>query len=179
VGGQAHLRRAAGGARRHRIAHRRLRRAPPDVHAGHRDRRAAARQQGAGLTFARGDLTNLAGLPTASVASLSCLHTIEHVGLGRYGDAIDPDGWSKALRELVRVLQAGGRLYLSVPIGAERLVFNAHRYFSPRTILDALPELRLQRFDAVDDAGDLRVDAPLDGFDAARDSCGIFELTKA
>ncbi|HWF86112.1 MAG TPA: DUF268 domain-containing protein [Vicinamibacterales bacterium] len=161
------------------MAHRRLRRAPPDVHAGHRDRRAAARQQGAGLTFARGDLTNLAGLPTASVASLSCLHTIEHVGLGRYGDAIDPDGWSKALRELVRVLQAGGRLYLSVPIGAERLVFNAHRYFSPRTILDALPELRLQRFDAVDDAGDLRVDAPLDGFDAARDSCGIFELTKA
>ena len=33
-----------------------------------------------------------------SVSSLSCLHVVEHVGLGRYGDPIDPDGSKKPAR---------------------------------------------------------------------------------
>lgn len=60
---------------------------------------------------------------------------IEHVGLGRYGDSLDPQGSVKAARELVRVLTPGGRLLLSTPVGRERVQFNAHRIFAPATVL--------------------------------------------
>jgi SAM-dependent methyltransferase len=64
---------------------------------------------------------------TGSVQSLSCMHTVEHVGLGRYGDPIDPDGDLKAIRELKRVLAPGGNLLFVVPVGKPSVVFNAHR----------------------------------------------------
>ncbi len=63
--------------------------------------------------------------PTRSVDSLSCLHVAEHIGLGRYGDAINPDGFDQALRELARVLAPGGRLLFSTPVGREQVQFNA------------------------------------------------------
>jgi SAM-dependent methyltransferase len=131
-----------------------------------------------GLTFARGDLVDLSAFATSSVASVSCLHTVEHVGLGRYGDTVDPDGWRKALSELCRILAPGGTLYLSVPIGAERVRFNADRIFSPATILTAMPSVRLTRFDAVDQHGNLRLNANTDDFVNDEESLGLFELTK-
>ena len=66
--------------------------------------------------------------------SLSCLHTIEHFGLGRYGDPIDPDGYLKGLAQLKSMVAPGGMLYLSTPIGPQRIEFNAHRIFSPATV---------------------------------------------
>jgi hypothetical protein len=45
-----------------------------------------------------------------------------------------------------RVLAPGGRLYFSVPIGRVRVVFNAHRVFSPRTVLASFPSLRVVSF---------------------------------
>ena len=74
---------------------------------------------------------DLMALPFAdsSVASLSCLHVIEHVGLGRYGDPIDPDGDIKSIRELVRVLAPGGNLLIATPVGRPRINFNAHRVY--------------------------------------------------
>ncbi|MEI7466365.1 MAG: DUF268 domain-containing protein [Burkholderiales bacterium] len=97
----------------------------------------------------------LASLPFAdrSVASLSCLHVIEHVGLGRYGDPLDPQGAFKAAGELNRVLKPGGRLYLSTPVGRERVCFNAHRVSSPHTVLKWFSGLKLAGFSFVDDAG--------------------------
>ena len=83
-------------------------------------------------------MCRLDGFATGSVDSLSCLHTIEHVGLGRYGDPVDPEGWVVAVRELARILAPGGRLYLGTPIGRERVCFNSERVFSPKTILEAL-----------------------------------------
>ena len=75
---------------------------------------------------------SLLGLPFAAdtVQSLSCLHVAEHVGLGRYGDPLDPYGTSKAARELARVLAPGGDLYFSLPVGEPRVAFNAHRIHS-------------------------------------------------
>jgi hypothetical protein len=131
-----------------------------------------------GLTFVQGDMCRLDAIPTGSVPSLSSLHAVEHVGLGRYGDPIDPDGCFKALRELSRILAPGGRLYLGVPVGRERLHFNSQRVFAPRTIVDALPDLALLRFDAVDDAEDFVENADLEQFAAVHYSCGLFELTK-
>jgi len=85
-------------------------------------------------------LTSLAGsvldlpFPGQSVPSLSCLHVAEHVGLGRYGDPLDPLGTQRAARELQRVLAAGGRLLFSVPVGRPRTCFNAHRIFAPAAV---------------------------------------------
>jgi SAM-dependent methyltransferase len=131
-----------------------------------------------GLSFERGDLTHLDRMATGSVESLSSLHAVEHVGLGRYGDAIDPDGWKKALSELARALAPNGRLYLSVPVGVERMRFNGDRIFAPRTIVEALAGLRLLHFNVVDEAGPFHEDAALDAVASAENACGLFEFTK-
>src|SRR6266540_343059 len=78
-----------------------------------------------GLTFVQGDVCRLASFQTDSIESLSSLHAIEHIGLGRYGDPIAPDGWRDALRECARVLAPGGRFYFGTPVGRERLNFNS------------------------------------------------------
>jgi hypothetical protein len=113
-----------------------------------------------------------------SLESLSSLHAIEHFGLGRYGDPVGPDGWHKVMGALERVLGRGGRLYLSVPIGRERLCFNAHRVFGPTRVIEAMPRLQLLSFSAVDDSGALVSPARPEDFSTAQFACGLYELTK-
>ncbi len=72
--------------------------------------------------------------------SLSCLHVLEHLGLGRYGDNIDVSGHERGLRNLAQLLEPNGKLYLSVPIGRERVEFNANRVFSLKNIIDLSKE---------------------------------------
>ena len=91
--------------------------------------------------------------PDASLQSLSCMHVIEHIGLGRYGDPLDPAGTAKAASELQRVLAFGGKLYLTAPVGRERVCFNAHRVFSPYTFQKLMPSLTLKEFSWVGDDG--------------------------
>lgn len=67
--------------------------------------------------------------------SLSCLHALEHFGLGRYGDPLDPTGHEKGLKNFANLLEPGGILYLSTPIGQERVEFNANRVFNPLNII--------------------------------------------
>lgn len=131
-----------------------------------------------GLTFIQDDATLLANFESDSVESLSSLHAIEHFGLGRYGDEIDPDGCFKAMSSLARVLKPGGRLYFSVPIGRERVEFNAHRVFAPETILQAFSQLQLMSFAGVDDAGNFQAEARPEEYREARMACGLFEFTK-
>lgn len=130
-----------------------------------------------GLSCSAGNVASL-GRATASIASLSCLHVIEHVGLGRYGDPIDPLGSEKALKELQRVLSPGGRLYLSAPVGRERVFFNAHRVFSPSTILKLLSELSLVEFSLVDDAGNFKEMLSPDAAENMDYGCGLFILER-
>ncbi len=116
--------------------------------------------------------------------SLSCLHALEHFGLGRYGDPICPDGYVRGWNNLHRMLKAGGTLYFSVPIGPSRVEFNAHRVFS----LDVLAGLifgkyKVECFSYVDDSGALHADQPLDDPLAHNNfgcyfGCGIFKLIK-
>lgn len=94
-----------------------------------------------GVTFVQADV--MSDLATATYSarggycdSASCLHALEHFGLGRYGDPINPDGPKSGLRFLANLLQPGGVLYLSVPIGPQRVEFNANWIFSPVSILD-------------------------------------------
>lgn len=87
-----------------------------------------------GVVFRQLDLLNLPNDLSGYCDSLSCLHALEHIGLGRYGDPIDQRGAEKAFTNLARMLELGGALYLSVPCGSERVEFNAHRLFSVETI---------------------------------------------
>jgi len=76
-----------------------------------------------------------------SLGSISCLHVAEHIGLGRYGDPLDPLGTKKAADELTRCLAKDGNLFFSLPVGRARLCFNAHRIHSPKQILELWPRL--------------------------------------
>lgn len=82
------------------------------------------------LTCKRGDVTALP-FGDGEAPMVSSLSVVEHVGLGRYGDALDPRGSERACRELARVLAPGGRLLLSVPVAdAPVTLFNMHRLLS-------------------------------------------------
>jgi SAM-dependent methyltransferase len=131
-----------------------------------------------GLRFVQEDGTTLETIPTASVESVSSLHAVEHFGLGRYGDPIDPDATFAAMRALARVLKPGGYLYFAVPIGRERVVFNAHRVFAPATVISNMDELTLESFAAIDDSGRLHDPAKPGDYTNADYSCGLFEFRK-
>jgi hypothetical protein len=113
----------------------------------------------------------------ASVESLSCLHVAEHIGLGRYGDPLDPEGTAKAARELERVVRPGGALYFSLPVGEPRTEFNAHRVHDPVEVPAMFPGMRLVSFSGVDDAGRWRADIEPADLSGARWACGLYLLT--
>jgi hypothetical protein len=115
--------------------------------------------------------------------SLSCLHTIEHFGLGRYTDPIDVDGHEKGINNLVNLVKKGGHLYISFPIGKQDEVhFNAHRVFHPKSILaleSIADNMNLVRFDYVDDNGDLHPNTSVDSaVGKTKCGCGIYTFVK-
>jgi SAM-dependent methyltransferase len=116
-----------------------------------------------------------------AVESISCMHTIEHVGLGRYGDPLDPQGDLKAIGELKRVLAPGGTLLFVTPVGRPRLEFNAHRIYSRAQIVKYFSGLILKEFTLIPDNA-LEVgmieDATEDLTDRQEWSCGCFWFTK-
>ena len=130
-----------------------------------------------GLVCVAADINRLP-FSDRSVSSLSCLHVIEHIGLGRYGDPIDAEGAQRAADELQRVIDQGGTLYLSTPIGRERVCFNAHRVFAPTTILSWFSQLKLIRFSYVADDGSLNEDVSPAQVPQLDYGCGFFEFRK-
>lgn len=136
------------------------------------------------MTFIQHDMMDT--LPpelTECTDSLSCLHALEHFGLGRYGDRIDYDGYLVGLDNLYRMLEPDGRLYISVPIGIQRIEFNAHRIFSPVFFAHLLRSLfDIVHISIVDIAG-LRENMRWAEIcnvvlGSSRCGCGIFELKK-
>jgi SAM-dependent methyltransferase len=119
---------------------------------------------------------NLLQLPFAdgSISSLSCLHVVEHIGLGRYGDPLDPAGTKKAVKELVRVLAPGGNLFLATPIGHPRLCFNAHRIHTAAQICQMADELNLVEFSGIDDTGRYLEHISLSTLQDCEYGCGLF-----
>ncbi len=116
--------------------------------------------------------------------SVSSLHAIEHFGLGRYGDPIDVNGHLKGLNNIYNMLQANGIFYFSVPIGPQRIEFNAHRVFSVSYLLEYFRgKYEIESFSFVDDKGDihrnmiLTEDSALSNFNC-KYGCGIFVLRK-
>lgn len=132
------------------------------------------------LSTGAADLLNLP-FADGSVASLSCMHVVEHVGLGRYGDPLDPDGDLKAIAELTRVLAVNGSLLFVVPMGRPRIMFNAHRIYSYRQVVSYFSELQLREFSLIPDnaqeAGLIRNASP-ELADAQSYGCGCFWFTR-
>lgn len=116
--------------------------------------------------------------------SLSSLHVIEHFGLGRYGDTMDAYGHIRALENIYLILKKGGTFYFSVPIGPQRIEFNAHRIFNLEYLSEILfDKFNLVSFSYVDDNNNLHEDVALtsDGKQSnfgCQYGCGIFELVK-
>lgn len=102
------------------------------------------------LECKRGDLNNLP-FEDGSIESLSCMHTVEHVGLGRYGDTLDSLGDIKAAKELSRVVKTGGSLIFVVPVGKPKIEFNAHRIYSYEQVIEMFPDMELKEFSLVTD----------------------------
>lgn len=116
--------------------------------------------------------------------SISSLHVIEHLGLGRYGDKLDPNGYIIGLKNITRALKINGIFYLSVPIGEQRIEFNAHRVFSTKHIIHLLsPYYNIVSFSYVNDKSMFFRNIPLadKGFEndfGCYYGCGIFVLRK-
>lgn len=130
---------------------------------------------------------NLMELPSDLIDyydSISSLHAIEHFGLGRYGDPIDYFGHLKAIRNIAKILKIGGSFYFSVPIGPQRIEFNAHRVFSLDYLVSILSQnFEINSFSYVNDKGDFfeKVELTNDNLKSnfgCHYGCGIFTLIK-
>lgn len=116
--------------------------------------------------------------------SLSCLHALEHFGLGRYGDRIQYEGYIKGIDNINKILKTRGKLYLSVPIGPQRIVFNAHRVFSVSYLLKLFKDrYSIDNFSYIDDKGIFHQDISFDEHNISNNygciyGCGILEMTK-
>ena len=97
------------------------------------------------LTSKSADILNLP-FANKSIKSISCMYVVEHIGLGRYGDPLNPNGDLKAINELQRVLAPNGNLLFVVPIGKPQIMFNAHRIYSHNQIINYFSELKLKEF---------------------------------
>ena len=133
------------------------------------------------IKFVQADLMNPQDL--GKTDSLSCLHAIEHFGLGRYTDPIDVDGHNKGITNLVDLVSQGGRLYISFPIGrSEEIHFNAHRVFKAESILkhpSIEAFMQLIQFDYVDDRGHLHAGVSVEEVDEElRFGCGIYTFMR-
>ena len=137
-----------------------------------------------GVSFRQADLMQPVEGMTGYCDSLSCLHALEHFGLGRYGDAIDPKGFERGLANMAALLRKDGVFYLSVPIGVERVEFNGQRVFDPHAMIDLAManSLELRELKVIRQGG--RVEAlaldQLRHSDLARQryALGIFTFTK-
>lgn len=132
------------------------------------------------LISKKADLTSLP-FENNSIESISCMHTIEHIGLGRYGDPIDPDGDIKAIKELSRVLAKDGSLLFVTPIGKPKIQFNAHRIYSYDQIISYFSNLKLKEFSLIPDNGfELGIiqNATKELADEQTYACGLFWFIK-
>lgn len=129
------------------------------------------------LTSEKIDLTDIF-FDDNSVECISCMHTIEHIGLGRYGDPINPQGDIKAIDELKRITKSGGNLLLVFPVGKPKIMFNAHRIYSFEMIIELMDGFTLKEFSMVYDNQEFIENANPEDVKNQKYACGCFWFIK-
>jgi SAM-dependent methyltransferase len=133
------------------------------------------------LATKRLDLCHL-DIPSNSIESASCMHVLEHIGLGRYGDPIDANGDLKAMSELCRIIKPGGHLIIVVPVGQPKIIFNAHRIYNYEQIMLQFPQFTIKDFALIPDnashTGFITNATPAQVLQQQY-GCGVFFLQKA
>ena len=76
------------------------------------------------------------------------ISSVEHDGLGRYGDPINPDADLETMNLLRSYLKPYGLMFLTVPVGSDSIIFNHHRIYGTHR----LPKL-LDKWLVVDSFG--------------------------
>jgi SAM-dependent methyltransferase len=127
-----------------------------------------------------GDVSHLANYAD----SVSSLHVIEHLGLGRYGDPININGHLIGLENIHKILKPGGKFYFATPFGPQRIEFNTHRIFNLSYLMEYLiPRYEVLNFAYVDDGNNLHPSVELTSENIKSNlgqnfACAIFELRK-
>ncbi len=131
------------------------------------------------LTSQHADLLSLP-FEDNSISSLSCMHVIEHIGLGRYGDPVCYNGDLKALSEIKRVVARGGSILLVVPVGSPRICYNAHRIYAFQQVLELFTDCTLKEYAIVPDNQSLGllIDLPISIVNEQKYACGCFWFQK-
>jgi hypothetical protein len=130
------------------------------------------------LKFIQLDCTDMREIESGTINSLSSFHAIEHFGLGRYGDRIDPRSYLSVLSEISRVMAKNGNIYIGVPIGRKRVEFNAHRIFDPAEFAKLLPECSLVEFSVIDDNDTLIESVLPEDYRELNYGCGLFHFQR-
>ena len=137
------------------------------------------------INFIQGDLMDPKFSLNKKYKSISCLHTIEHFGLGRYGDKINPNGHLIGFKNLYKLLDSHASLYISFPVSSiSRTEFNAHRIFKIKDIFDwidklEIKDLKLISFDFIDDNSKIFENQNINSLNAHINfGCGIYHFKK-
>jgi hypothetical protein len=72
--------------------------------------------------------------------------SIEHSGLGRYGDDLNPNGDIEAMMYIHKLLQPNGLCFLGIPVGTDAVVWNAHRIYGK----NRLPMISSYKFSEIE-----------------------------
>jgi hypothetical protein len=133
------------------------------------------------LKFRTTNLTDMRNIETNSLKSVSCMHVVEHIGLGRYGDSIDPNADKKAIKEIIRILMKGGNLLFVTPIGINTIYFNAHRVRGYEEVIRSFSSLKLIEFAFIDDNGffsGIQINPNVKKVNTNKYGCGCFWFKK-
>ncbi|MBO6179982.1 MAG: DUF268 domain-containing protein [Selenomonadaceae bacterium] len=129
-----------------------------------------------GMEFIQCDATNMEAVDDESIESLSALCSLEHFGLGRFGDPIDPEACFKCFSAIPRKMKKGGNVYISVPIGKEHVEFHAHRVFYASTIINNFKGMDLVEYSAIHEDGVEKFIDNIHKYDEYGESMGVMGL---
>lgn len=131
------------------------------------------------LHIIKDDMITLTQIPDESIESMSALGSVECLGLGRYGEEIAPEAFYNCFLQMQKKVKPGGMIYVSVPIGYERVEFNSHRIFRADTVIKIFSSMKLREYSCISDGRiEFHVDLHQYDYDYNKTRFGLFCFAK-